>query len=85
MIAQFSNIGEHDCTTASQQIDLIQRYAYELGNGFAQMGNFQAAQQLNYFSLYEVCNSVPLGVTDLLELDDMIVQLENSLPSERLK
>lgn len=85
MIPQFSNIGEHDCTTASQQIDLIQRYAYELGNGFAQMGNSQAAQQLNYFSLYEVCNSVPLGVTDLLELDDMIVQLENSLPPERLK
>lgn len=85
MIAQFSSTVEPDCTTASQQIDLIQRYAYELGNGFAQMGNSQAAQQLHYFSLYEVCNKVPLGVTDLLELDDMIVQLENSLPPDRLK
>ncbi|KAL6450219.1 RRN6 RNA polymerase I-specific transcription initiation factor RRN6 [Candida maltosa Xu316] len=75
-----------DDVSESQQIEEIQKYAYELGSGFAKMGSSQQSLgSSNYFSLYDVCNNIPLNVSDLLELDDMIAQLESSLPPDRLK
>ena len=73
-----------DIATESQQIELIQKYAYELGSGFARIGDSQT-KIARYFSLFDVCSDPPFEIRDILELDDMIVQLELSLPADKLK
>ncbi|EGW35579.1 uncharacterized protein SPAPADRAFT_48561 [Spathaspora passalidarum NRRL Y-27907] len=60
-------------TSSTSETQQIHKYAYSLGSELA-----NAEPSPSYFSLYDLCSDVP-SVSDLLDLDDMIVQLESSV------
>ncbi|RLV88923.1 RNA polymerase I-specific transcription initiation factor RRN6 [Spathaspora sp. JA1] len=61
--------------STTEESQAIHNYAYNLGQGLAKHAT-TTTNSTGYFSLYDLCPSdIPI-ISDLFELDDMIVQLE---------
>lgn len=67
-----------------QTADDILNYANRLQASLESL-NEDIKDKNAHFSVYEFCNDVPLSLHDLLELDDMIAQFEESLPEDDIK
>lgn len=66
----------------SEQIDVVQQYAYDLGADIRQV--FKHRRWPGYLSLSAIAERIPLDMTDFDEFDSMLQQLEPFYESENL-
>ncbi|KAG7665091.1 uncharacterized protein J8A68_001400 [[Candida] subhashii] len=70
----------------SQMMEDVLRYANGLDQALSTLNENPEKAKDGYISLYEFCEKEPpLSVHDLLELDDMIAQFEETLPKDDIK
>ncbi|KAI5955055.1 hypothetical protein KGF54_001616 [Candida jiufengensis] len=65
-------------------IEILQNYASTLSSKFENESYFEKITSESYKSMLEIDNRIPLNISDIYELDDMIVELKNSTYMENI-